>query len=375
MPIAPRSPVRSASAARPRPGRGRCRSRCPPAVRRGEHEDARGDQQQRRDVDPLATATASRGSRAWTYWIRLLHYPRTVTDSVDVLIGRSRPDAPIGRRGRRPPCRRARGARSASVPRWAPGSRSPCRRTRRIRGPRSGLAFKHGLTIVNAPGTVDAGYRGEIKVALLNTDAREPYAIEVGDRIAQLIVMPVSRAGSSRSSGSPGACAARGDSVPRDSGAQVRGERVSDIENIDEVPSTSPSHRGSGHRRPVRRVRGEPGPPLRRPGRRRVLPREGLHLRLGRGARKRVVAIGLDYATHAPGAAVRRAAHERPVARDPSADRRPDRPPGRHHHGSRGRIRTSCSRRSPSRRRRARPATCASRASSASTAPAGSSAA
>jgi dUTP pyrophosphatase len=60
--------------------------------------------------------------------------------------------------------------------------------------PRSGLAFKHGITIVNAPGTVDAGYRGEIKVALLNTDSNESYAIEAGDRIAQLVVMPVSRA-------------------------------------------------------------------------------------------------------------------------------------------------------------------------------------
>ncbi len=60
--------------------------------------------------------------------------------------------------------------------------------------PRSGLAAKHGITIVNAPGTVDAGYRGEIKVALLNTDARAAYDIAVGDRIAQLIVMPVPRA-------------------------------------------------------------------------------------------------------------------------------------------------------------------------------------
>jgi len=60
--------------------------------------------------------------------------------------------------------------------------------------PRSGLAFKHGITIVNSPGTVDAGYRGEIKVAVLNTDATEPYTIEAGDRIAQLVVMPVSRA-------------------------------------------------------------------------------------------------------------------------------------------------------------------------------------
>ena len=59
--------------------------------------------------------------------------------------------------------------------------------------PRSGLAARHGITIVNAPGTVDAGYRGEIKVALLNTDAVEPYDIAVGDRIAQLVVMPVPR--------------------------------------------------------------------------------------------------------------------------------------------------------------------------------------
>jgi dUTP pyrophosphatase len=60
--------------------------------------------------------------------------------------------------------------------------------------PRSGLASKHGITIVNAPGTVDAGYRGEIRVAVLNTDSSVPYHVAVGDRIAQLIVMPVTRA-------------------------------------------------------------------------------------------------------------------------------------------------------------------------------------
>ena len=60
--------------------------------------------------------------------------------------------------------------------------------------PRSGLAAKHGITIVNSPGTVDAGYRGEIRVTLLNTDSTVPYSVAVGDRIAQLIVMPVSRA-------------------------------------------------------------------------------------------------------------------------------------------------------------------------------------
>lgn len=57
--------------------------------------------------------------------------------------------------------------------------------------PRSGLAAKHGVTIVNAPGTVDAGYRGEIKVTLLNTDARESVAFAVGDRIAQLVIQRV----------------------------------------------------------------------------------------------------------------------------------------------------------------------------------------
>ena len=60
--------------------------------------------------------------------------------------------------------------------------------------PRSGLAAKHGITIVNSPGTVDAGYRGEIRVTLLNTDTSVAYSVAIGDRIAQLIVMPVSRA-------------------------------------------------------------------------------------------------------------------------------------------------------------------------------------
>lgn len=59
--------------------------------------------------------------------------------------------------------------------------------------PRSGLATRSGLTIVNAPGTVDAGYRGEIKVCLLNTDLRTPINLRRGDLIAQLVVQPVVR--------------------------------------------------------------------------------------------------------------------------------------------------------------------------------------
>ncbi|WP_413542065.1 dUTP diphosphatase [Arthrobacter sp. VKM Ac-2550] len=60
--------------------------------------------------------------------------------------------------------------------------------------PRSGLAAKHGLTIVNAPGTVDAGYRGEIAVTLLNTDATETLTFKRGDRIAQMVIQRVEHA-------------------------------------------------------------------------------------------------------------------------------------------------------------------------------------
>jgi dUTP pyrophosphatase len=60
--------------------------------------------------------------------------------------------------------------------------------------PRSGLASRHGITIVNAPGLVDSGYRGELRVVLLNTDALEPFVVEPGMRIAQLVVMPVTSA-------------------------------------------------------------------------------------------------------------------------------------------------------------------------------------
>jgi dUTP pyrophosphatase len=59
--------------------------------------------------------------------------------------------------------------------------------------PRSGLAARHGVTIVNAPGTVDAGYRGEIKVILLNTDAEHPVSFRRGDRIAQLVIQKIER--------------------------------------------------------------------------------------------------------------------------------------------------------------------------------------
>jgi dUTP pyrophosphatase len=57
--------------------------------------------------------------------------------------------------------------------------------------PRSGLALRHGVTCLNTPGLIDAGYRDELKVLLVNTDPDEPYAVARGDRIAQLVVQPV----------------------------------------------------------------------------------------------------------------------------------------------------------------------------------------
>jgi dUTP pyrophosphatase len=59
--------------------------------------------------------------------------------------------------------------------------------------PRSGLAARHGITVVNSPGLIDAGYRGEVRVVLLNTDAAESFTVEPGMRIAQLVVLELPR--------------------------------------------------------------------------------------------------------------------------------------------------------------------------------------
>jgi len=86
--------------------------------------------------------------------------------------------------------------------------------------PRSGLAAKHGVTLVNAPGTIDAGYRGEIKVTMLNTDRERPVSFRRGDRIAQLVIQRVERAafhevevlpGSMRGDGGFGSSGVRGE--------------------------------------------------------------------------------------------------------------------------------------------------------------------
>jgi len=60
--------------------------------------------------------------------------------------------------------------------------------------PRSGLAREHGIALVNSPGLIDAGYRGEVRVLLLNTDPAEIFRVEAGDRIAQLVLTPVALA-------------------------------------------------------------------------------------------------------------------------------------------------------------------------------------
>jgi dUTP pyrophosphatase len=69
--------------------------------------------------------------------------------------------------------------------------------------PRSGLAARHGLTVVNAPGTIDAGYRGEIRICCLNTDSTEPIVLARGERIAQIVVQRVARARLHEATGLP----------------------------------------------------------------------------------------------------------------------------------------------------------------------------
>jgi dUTP pyrophosphatase len=108
--------------------------------------------------------------------------------------------------------------------------------------PRSGLAARHGVTIVNAPGTVDAGYRGEIRVTLLNTDTTESVSFQRGDRIAQLVIQRVARPvfhevstlpGSSRGDGGFGSTGGHAAAASDDGGQRESREGSS-------VPSASP---------------------------------------------------------------------------------------------------------------------------------------
>jgi dUTP pyrophosphatase len=94
--------------------------------------------------------------------------------------------------------------------------------------PRSGLAARRGVTLVNAPGTIDAGYRGEIKVILLNTDPAEPVSFRRGDRIAQLVVQRVEQVtfrevaalpGTDRGDGGFGSTGGHAGGIPADAAA------------------------------------------------------------------------------------------------------------------------------------------------------------
>jgi dUTP pyrophosphatase len=76
--------------------------------------------------------------------------------------------------------------------------------------PRSGLAIKHGISMVNTPGTVDAGYRGELQVILINHDLTQPVSFKKGDRIAQLVIQKVERADFIEVSDLPGSDRAAG---------------------------------------------------------------------------------------------------------------------------------------------------------------------
>jgi dUTP pyrophosphatase len=96
--------------------------------------------------------------------------------------------------------------------------------------PRSGLAHRLGLSLVNAPGTIDAGYRGEIKVNLINLDPTAPLVLRRGDRVAQLVVQPVVRArfvpveelpGSERGSGGHGSTGGARHLAPQPAAASV----------------------------------------------------------------------------------------------------------------------------------------------------------
>jgi dUTP pyrophosphatase len=126
-----------------------------------------------------------------------VHYPQHVAESVEVLIvGETTPVYAHPGDAGADLC-------SAEAVHLRPGERATIRTGVSIAlpdgfvgfvVPRSGLAARHGITIVNSPGTVDAGYRGEIRITLLNTDSSVPYPVAVGDRIAQLIVMPIVQA-------------------------------------------------------------------------------------------------------------------------------------------------------------------------------------
>lgn len=127
--------------------------------------------------------------------------------------------------------------------------------------PRSGLALRHGVTVLNAPGTIDADYRGEVMVLLVNHGS-EPFAIRRGDRIAQLIVAPVAHAelveiaetsGTARGGGGFGSTGTVTDVSARDDKskppARQRQTRNKPLANTDPAAKTSRAHPGAAQKR------------------------------------------------------------------------------------------------------------------------------
>jgi dUTP pyrophosphatase len=113
--------------------------------------------------------------------------------------------------------------------------------------PRSGMAVRRGLTVVNAPGTIDAGYRGEIQVPLLNTDRNEPVHIHRGDRIAQLLFQRVARATLVEVDDLPGS--SRGSDGFGSTGESVALPAETDAVTVASVPSKVQDDQGHGPRR------------------------------------------------------------------------------------------------------------------------------
>jgi dUTP pyrophosphatase len=109
--------------------------------------------------------------------------------------------------------------------------------------PRSGLAARHGVTLVNAPGTVDAGYRGEIRVTLLNTDGHHAVSFQRGDRIAQLVIQQVARVELREVESLPGS--ARADGGFGSTGGHAAGQPVGEREpGPDNQPGNSQARSG-----------------------------------------------------------------------------------------------------------------------------------
>ena len=229
--------------------------------------------------------------------------------------------------------------------------------------PRSGLAARHGLSIVNTPGTIDAGYRGEIKVLLINHDPHESVELRRGDRVAQLVVQRSNGPPSWPSTNCRRRCAAPGDTVLPEVSAPATSRPTSPRptrKDACEVPPQGSREHRRADRRPRPRTRPtRPRPRRRPPAPARSTPRTSSTPRAGSTSARSCCCPSRDRAP-APGgrdvgqrpvgdvrrtrgsagaAGVRRAASRRPVERGPAPDRRRPGPPGRHRHRARGPLR------------------------------------